>query len=172
PTLVPYTTLFRSGRGLRGAGAARGAAAASGQRSPARDDRVRSRRREAVRAPPATDRGRRGRQRDLAPPVDRMTTTSTAWRASSVPPLAPCEMPTQSLRHATATLRSRPSLRTSAARFVAFGGAAALTAFAAWQMGLAVSVGSTSWLQWALVALFTLSFGWIAWSAASAVAGL
>jgi membrane glycosyltransferase len=62
--------------------------------------------------------------------------------------------------------------RTSLARLMTFGGALALTAYAAWQMYLIVSVVGVTALQWLMLALFVITFGWIALSATGALAGV
>jgi membrane glycosyltransferase len=91
--------------------------------------------------------------------------------SSIVPPPAPLDMPDQELRaHGGARIRSQ-TLQTWLARLLTFGGALALTAYASRQMLRIVSLTDVTPLQWMLVILFTLSFGWIALSATSAVAG-
>ncbi|ARN83558.1 glucan biosynthesis glucosyltransferase H [Methylocystis bryophila] len=57
------------------------------------------------------------------------------------------------------------------ARFVAFGGGAALTAYGGHEMYRVVDVGGVTMLKWALLALFILNFSWIALSFTSAVVG-
>lgn len=97
----------------------------------------------------------------------------TVRQSTSVPPLAELAMPEQNLRR---YVRERklgwPSLKTALARLVTFGGALALTAYATREMVAIVSVGGVSVLQWAMVALFVVTFGWIAISAAAAVSGV
>ena len=89
-----------------------------------------------------------------------------------VPEAAPLNMPDQDLRAAPVAHRTPPAPRVLAARTLAYIGAAALTAFGAWQMTLAVSVQRMNGLQAILLGLFVLTFAWIAFSATSAVAGL
>ena len=107
--------------------------------------------------------------RNLAIPVESMTTRP----AASVPPLAELEMPEQNLRR---YVRERklgwPSLKTLLARLVTFGGALALTSYATFEMIAVVSVGIVSALQWAMVALFAITFGWISLAAAGAISGV
>jgi membrane glycosyltransferase len=97
----------------------------------------------------------------------------TARPSASVPPQAELEMPEQNLRR---YVRERklgwPSFKTILARLVTFGGSLALTAYATLEMIAVVSVGIVSVLQWAMVALFAITFGWIALTAASAVSGV
>lgn len=89
-----------------------------------------------------------------------------------VPAPAPLAMPRQNLRAAPARGRSRPTIAVMQARLIAFGGGAALTVFGGWQMGLALSAGSINILHFVMLGFFTLSFGWIAFAATSAVSGL
>jgi membrane glycosyltransferase len=107
--------------------------------------------------------------RNLAIPVESMTTRP----AASVPPLAELEMPEQNLRR---YVRERklgwPSLKTLLARLVTFGGGLALTSYATFEMIAVVSVGIVSVLQWAMVALFAITFGWISLAAAGAISGV
>ena len=107
--------------------------------------------------------------RNLVIPVESMTTRP----AASVPPLAELEMPEQNLRR---YVRERklgwPSLKTLLARLVTFGGALALTSYATLEMIAVVSVGIVSVLQWAMVALFAVTFGWISLAASAAISGV
>ena len=97
----------------------------------------------------------------------------TALQSASVPPFAELDMPEQNLRRYVRTRRLKwPSLRTMLARLVTFGGALALTTYATLEMIAVVSVGIVSVLQWAMVALFAITFCWIALSAAAAVSGV
>ena len=97
----------------------------------------------------------------------------TARPSASVPPLVPLDMPEQNLRRYVPTRRRKwPSLRTILARLVTFGGALALTVYATLEMIAVVSLGVVSTLQWAMVALFAITFGWIALAAAAAVSGV
>ena len=95
--------------------------------------------------------------------------------APAMPPEAPLPMPVQDLaRFDRGTVR-RPLRRRRppvAARLFVFGGALALTAYGGWQMYETVSVsGSPTLLQLVLVALFVLTFSWIALAFTSAVLG-
>ncbi len=109
-------------------------------------------------------------QRDLAVPLDAVTAPRSV--PGPTPPLAPLSMPVQSLRDAPGARFTPTALRTTLARLIAFGGAVALTVFATREMVAVVSVGRTSALQWLLVGLFAVTFLWIAFAAAAAVAGL
>ncbi len=97
----------------------------------------------------------------------------TTRPAASVPPLAELEMPEQNLRR---YVRERklgwPSLKTLLARLLTFGGALALTSYATLEMIAVVSVGIVSVLQWAMVALFAVTFGWISLAATAAISGV
>jgi len=97
----------------------------------------------------------------------------TTRHATSVPPFAEVPMPAQNLRRYTRERRRGwPTVRTALARLVTFGGGLALTVYASREMIAVVSVGGVSVLQWAMVALFAVTFGWIALTAAAAVAGV
>lgn len=97
----------------------------------------------------------------------------TVRHSSSVPPLAELAMPEQDLHRYTRQRRvGWPSLKTVLARLVTFGGALVLTTYATREMVAVVSVGGVSPLQWAMVGLFAITFGWIAITAGAAVAGL
>src|SRR5688572_33421930 len=97
----------------------------------------------------------------------------TARQTSSVPPLTELDMPEQNLRRYVRERRlGLPSFKTVLARIVTFGGALALTVYATLEMIAVVSVGIVSVLQWAMVALFAITFGWIALTAAAAVSGV
>jgi len=106
---------------------------------------------------------------DLALSVDSVTVRAGA----SVPPLAELAMPAQNLRRYT---RERglgwPSVKTLLARLITFGGALALTVYATREMVAVVSVGGVSTLQWAIVVLFAITFGWISITATAAVSGM
>ncbi|MFC7400417.1 glucans biosynthesis glucosyltransferase MdoH [Chelatococcus sp. GCM10030263] len=93
-----------------------------------------------------------------------------------LPPERRLAMPTQSLRVWTAPERRqlvRPQRMSGCwlARLGVFGGAAALTAYGAWEMYQVVSVSRTTVLQWVLLTLFTINFSWIALAFTSAVVG-
>ena len=93
--------------------------------------------------------------------------------AAPVPPLAEIAMPAQNLRrYARERSPGRPSPKTPLARLVTFGGALALTVYATREMFAVVSVGGISALQWAMIVLFAITFGWIAIAAAAAVSGV
>jgi membrane glycosyltransferase len=98
---------------------------------------------------------------------------SLASRQAAVPPAMPLEMPVQVLAaHQSARARGRAAWSTRLARVVTFGGALALTAYAGREMLAVISVGDVTTLQYAMVVLVTLAFGWIALSACGAVAGV
>lgn len=91
---------------------------------------------------------------------------------STTPPEAPLEMPAQDLSKAPGVRFKRQSFTTFLARVLTFGGALGLTAYAAYQMYLIISLAEVTALQWLLLVLFVITFGWIALAASSAVAGL
>ncbi|HJR70085.1 MAG TPA: glucans biosynthesis glucosyltransferase MdoH, partial [Gammaproteobacteria bacterium] len=97
----------------------------------------------------------------------------TTRQATAVPPFAELAMPAQDLYRYVRERKLRgPSLKTLLARLVTFGGGLALTVYAVREMVAIVSVGDVSVLQWAIVALFAVTFAWIALTAAAAVAGV
>nr|HRO16055.1 glucans biosynthesis glucosyltransferase MdoH [Paracoccus sp. (in: a-proteobacteria)] len=90
-----------------------------------------------------------------------------------VPPQAPLQMPEQDFRAppppGPAFQRAAPDVLL--ARLIAFGGAALVTGIGFWQM-LLVFGDRIQPLQYALLALFTLTFGWVGFSFCSMLAGL
>src|SRR5262249_17341886 len=73
------------------------------------------------------------------------------------------------------TRRQKPAparFKTHLARLLSFGGALAITGYATREMIAVVSVGGTTVLQGVMVVLFTITFGWIALAAASAIPGV
>ncbi len=89
-----------------------------------------------------------------------------------MPPPAPLPMKPQNLDRAPVAPADPPRLRTRLARLVAFGGALVLTLVAADQLHRAFAGTSATWLQEAWAVLFVLTFGWIAFAATSALAGV
>ena len=115
---------------------------------------------------PAGTLPRRAPQR---PPAD------AGWlgRIPPVPPEVPLSMPAQDFRAAppSGPAREPATARVLAARLIAFGGAALITAIGFWQMLIVFSDGIQP-LQWALLVFFTLTFGWVGFSFCSLIAGL
>jgi membrane glycosyltransferase len=94
-------------------------------------------------------------------------------RQAAVPPFSLLEMADQNFdRYTRRQKPSHPRLKTHLARLLTFGGALALTGYAAREMIAVVSVGGVTVLQGVMVVLFTITFGWIALAAAAAVAGV
>jgi membrane glycosyltransferase len=94
-------------------------------------------------------------------------------RPAAVPPFSLLEMADQNFERYTRRQKpSRPRLKTWLARLVTFGGALGLTSYATREMIAVVSVGGVTMLQGVMVVLFTITFGWIALAASSAVAGV
>ena len=90
-----------------------------------------------------------------------------------VPPAAPRAMPTQDLDAPGRRRRDRRrSPGTVLARLLSCGGALVLAAFGWHEMAHVVGHDGTSLLEGSFVALFTLTFAWISFSACSALAGL
>lgn len=101
-----------------------------------------------------------------------MDTQVTPGMQSPVPPPAPMAMPAQDLRRVPERQFRPQGIRVHLARLVAFGGALVLTVLGAEQMSKVFDPAHVSVLQTTLSVLFTLTFCWIAFSAAAAVAGL
>jgi membrane glycosyltransferase len=94
-------------------------------------------------------------------------------RQAAAPPFSRLEMPVQDLgRYTRERKLSRPRFKTRLARLLTFGGALALTGYASREMVAIVSVGGVTVLQGLMVVLFTITFGWIALTAAASVAGV
>lgn len=94
-------------------------------------------------------------------------------KAPSTPPEQPLAMPVQNFRGPPpeGPWIGAPSLRTIAARIVAFGGTIALTAYGCSQMFLVFGDNITI-LQGILLVLFVLTFGWIGFSFCSMIVGI
>src|SRR5918993_796527 len=93
-----------------------------------------------------------------------------------MPPEKHLDMPTQHLRRWSPSQERRPVVErskaaTRLARLFVFGGALLLTGYGTYEMYQVVSVSRTTILQWALVALFTVNFSWIAVAFTSALLG-
>lgn len=94
--------------------------------------------------------------------------------APALPPENRLDMPVQSLRRfGPDEVRKpvRPYHPPYLARLFVFGGGLALTGWGAFEMYRVVSVSSVTLLQWALLALFTVNFSWIAVAFTSAIVG-
>ena len=94
----------------------------------------------------------------------------------AMPPESPLAMPVQALsRWSRAEERplaaSDPYRAPWLARLFVFAGAAALTAYGAYEMYQVVSVSRTTVLQWLLLLLFTVNFSWIALAFTSGLLG-
>ena len=85
-----------------------------------------------------------------------------ARASTAIPPPALLDVPEQSFwRYARERKLASPSARTVFARLLTFGGALALTVYASREMIAVVSFGTgASFLQWVMVVLFTITFGW------------
>ncbi len=97
-------------------------------------------------------------------------------REPATPPEERLVMPVQSFRSWNASERRKPvapgNWKTPwLKRLFVFGGGLALTAYGAWEMYHVVSVSRTTSLQYALLALFTINFSWIALAFTSSVLG-
>ena len=97
-----------------------------------------------------------------------------ARQSSAIPPPALLDVPEQSFwRYTRGRQLGAAAVKTKVARLLTFGGALALTVYASREMIAVVSFGTgASFLQWLMVVLFTITFGWIALPAAAAVAGV
>ncbi len=103
----------------------------------------------------------------MALPMDSLIPVSGA-----VPELAPLSMPTQSFEARVPGRALARTATTRIARGICISGTLALTAYAGHEMWRIVSPARVTGLQWALVALFTVTFAWIALAASSALAGV
>lgn len=99
-------------------------------------------------------------------------TVLTLAPPAGMPPRQPLEMPVQDLRRAP----ERPPLRTPprvvAARLVTFGGAALLTGLGLYEMIQVVAIGSITFFEGVMTAIFAVTFAWIALAATTALAGV
>lgn len=105
-------------------------------------------------------------------PMDTRLNTEHAAVEPPTPALMPLVMPIQDLRRAPSRPREVPSARVLLARLIAVGGALALTAYGFHQMTLVFGNETSTPLQILLLGLFTLTFGWVAFSACQALAAL
>ena len=90
-----------------------------------------------------------------------------------LPPDSPLPMPVQDLHRRQRTER-RPLTQPASLwlrRLLVMGTAAGLTAWAAWEMYLVLSVGALTALEAVVLALFVVLFAWIAFSFTSALGG-
>ena len=92
----------------------------------------------------------------------------------ALPPESPLAMPTQALSRFDEQTRRTP-INTHPSpifyRILTFGGGLLLTAYGTFEMYRVVSVTSVTFLQWLLVALFSINFSWIALAFCSAILG-
>src|SRR5215210_1444658 len=120
----------------------------------------------------------------MAVPMDALRPIEIATAAPApalapgpaMPPENPVAMPVQALsRWSRAEERplaaSDPYRAPWLARLFVFAGAAALTAYGAYEMYQVVSVSRTTVLQWLLLLLFTVNFSWIALAFTSGLLG-
>lgn len=88
-----------------------------------------------------------------------------------MPPLEPLTAPVQDLRRAPARRREQIEWRVLSSRLAAFGGAAAMAAYGAYEMVRVVEAGGVTILEGIMTALFVVTFAWISFAAASALVG-
>ena len=92
----------------------------------------------------------------------------------ALPPESPLAMPTQALSRFDEQTRRTP-INTHPDplfyRILTFGGGLLLTGYGTFEMYRVVSVTSVTFLQWLLVALFSINFSWIALAFCSAILG-
>ena len=85
----------------------------------------------------------------------------------------PIDMPVQDLRHGGARMPvGRASARTRLARLIMVAGTLGLTGYGVYEMLGIVNFPSMTTLQGVMIFFFAITFAWIAFSAASAIAGL
>ena len=105
--------------------------------------------------------------------VAATTTASPAPHAPAcVPPEMPLAMPAQALRRYERGKRVRASIWNRLARLTTFAGAWTVTGFGTYEMYLVVQLGGVTPLEWMMVVMFAITFGWIALSATACVAGI
>jgi len=103
--------------------------------------------------------------------VAATTTASPAPHAPAcVPPEMPLAMPAQALRRYERGKRVRASIWNRLARLTTFAGAWTVTGFGTYEMYLVVQLGGVTPLEWMMVVMFAITFGWIALSATACVA--
>lgn len=108
--------------------------------------------------------------------AERLQRPAPAVVEPATPPENRLVMPVQSFRSWNASERRKPAAPRDwttpwLKRLFVFGGGLALTAYGAWEMYHVVSVSRTTLLQYALLALFTINFSWIALAFTSALLG-
>lgn len=89
----------------------------------------------------------------------------------SVPPPAPLAMPVQNLKLKPRRRRFQSAWRTYGARLIAFGGTILIGSLGTLEMYRALG-NHITFLQWLLLGLFSLTFYWVSFSTASALAGI
>lgn len=115
-------------------------------------------------------------RKDVAAPTVEARATAACEPFSATPPESRLVMPVQSFRTWREAERRAPAAPRDwktpwLKRALVFGGAWALTGYGAWEMYNVVSVSRTTLLQYALLALFTINFSWIALAFTSALLG-
>lgn len=109
----------------------------------------------------------------MAVPMDpRLSADAPRAPEAPVPCPAPLAMPVQDLRSAPPRPRERTAARVLLARLITLGGTLALTGYGSHQMMLVFGNETSTPLQLLLLVLFTLTFGWVAFSACQALAAL
>src|SRR6478609_10264796 len=116
-------------------------------------------------------------ERDMALSLDTLTPQDVQTRFAeqpALPPEAPLPMPVQSLSVYSRQQARKPLRRRAPpwlVRAFVFAGSLSLTGWGAFEMYKVVSVSGVTFLQWMLVALFTINFSWIALAFTSALVG-
>ncbi|MDE2017628.1 MAG: glucans biosynthesis glucosyltransferase MdoH, partial [Hyphomicrobiales bacterium] len=113
----------------------------------------------------------------IGPPAnaDASPPAAPVARIDAMPAPAPLAMPAQMFDVAPAPDApgggARLTGRALALRLFVVGVTAALTAYGVREMYLTVAVGTVTYLQWALIALFSLNFSWIAFAFGASIVG-
>lgn len=103
----------------------------------------------------------------------RPSSASLPPASSAMPPPSALEMPVQDLRRApTVDTAAQSSWHTWPARVLAFGGAAAITTYGVVEMLNVVRFSNMTALQGVMMAFFAVTLLWIAFAAASGIAGV
>lgn len=90
----------------------------------------------------------------------------------STPPEAHLAMPEQDLSTCPKSKKVNNPFLCYIARILTFGGTIALSGYAGYQMYHIISIAEVTRLQWAFLALFIITFTWIALTACSAITGM
>lgn len=92
-------------------------------------------------------------------------------QSAATPAESPLQMLPQDFSKKPQATHAGQGFKSFIARVITFGGAFSITVYATYEMYLIVSQGKTTSLQWGMVALFAITFVWIALAACAGLAG-